>query len=258
MKRDILWDVLLRYSIHFFTVQIVMHTYCTENPILLYIWFHSVFQNKSPLYWQSKSPGCKQRKLTLVDLTFIKRIWGFTDRIPDWGLWSLEKWLEANSRASQSGYPVDRGTRLYTCSANPPGPGHGSCARPTAAATILREDSLWSLFLCILSSQLGACECVWVVGARSHACLCAQEILEEQIKHSSYRGRRWQNPLTRKQCHLLSYHNDKCPLEGQKIRENILPCSVEQQMWPQILDHYLEDVHHRAQGTHWRPCVPHH
>lgn len=34
MKHDTLWDLLLRYSIHFFTVQIVMHTYYTENPIL--------------------------------------------------------------------------------------------------------------------------------------------------------------------------------------------------------------------------------
>lgn len=37
MKHDILWDVLLRYSIHFFTIQIVMHMYYTENLILLYI-----------------------------------------------------------------------------------------------------------------------------------------------------------------------------------------------------------------------------
>lgn len=37
MKHDILWDVLLRYSVHSFTVQIVMHTYYTENPILLYV-----------------------------------------------------------------------------------------------------------------------------------------------------------------------------------------------------------------------------
>lgn len=96
-------------------------------------WFHCIFQNKSPLHWQSKSPGCKQRKLTLVDLTFTKRIWGFTDRIPDWGLWSLEQWLEANSRAGQSGYP--------------------SCQRHQALGLLCQPSWPWTRQLCQTNSS---------------------------------------------------------------------------------------------------------
>lgn len=212
------WDVLLRQSIHFFTIQIVMHRYYTGNPILLYISDPFVF-------FKIKVHGTGWAKVLVVS----------NENWP-WLVWHLLKGygdllIEPQTEAMTKSKLQSRSVWLPRL---PEAPGSGPAlptllALDTAAvpdqqqlSPIPRKDSLRPLFLYILSSQRGAWECAWVVRARSRACLRAREILEEQVNVAPSRGGRWWNPLTREAVSLQTMINAQ-----QRVRRSEETCLVQ-------------------------------
>lgn len=136
-----------------------------ENPVFLYIFhFSCLFQNKGPCHWQSKSPGCKQQKLTPADLKEKHLLKGYEGNSGDpWE--SLRARLEPGAfvqgrqqNQSNLATATARSTRLQICSADSLGPQHWMPGvRPTIEATTTWEDSRWALSLCFLTSQLEGC-----------------------------------------------------------------------------------------------------